>query len=119
MLEKVMWLVKLADAYGPLLTERQQMCLDLHYDQDLSLAEIAEQLGVSRQAVHDILKRSEAQLQEYEEKLGLVARQSKRQLLLKQAALLLVDGASGVDAAAKSGEALNLIERLLELPDEV
>ncbi len=119
MLEKIMWLGKLADTYGPLLTKRQQMCLDLHYDQDLSLAEIAEQLGVSRQAVHDILKRSEAQLQEYEEKLGLVARQSRRQQLLKQLAALLDNKASGADAALKNGEALKLIEQLLELPDEV
>ena len=56
----------LFDHYGELLTERQKMCLDLKYNQDMSLAEIAEELGVSRQA--------EAHLQKMEEKTGCVRR---------------------------------------------
>lgn len=74
MIEKVARIALLLDFYGGLLTEKQQLCLDLHYNQDLSLAEIAETFTVSRQAVHDILKRAENLLEDYEARLGLLAR---------------------------------------------
>ena len=64
----------LFDYYGDLLTERQRMCFDLRHNQDLSLAEIAQELEVSRQSIHDILTRTEAQLRNMEEKTGCVAR---------------------------------------------
>ena len=52
----------LYDYYGDLLTERQRSCVDLRYNQDLSLAEIAQELGVSRQGVFDNLSRAGGQL---------------------------------------------------------
>lgn len=64
----------LFDYYGDLLTERQRMCFDLRYNQDLSLAEIAAELQVSRQGVHDNLSRAEALLRNMEEKTGCVQR---------------------------------------------
>ena len=64
----------LFDYYGELLTDRQRMCFDLRHNQDLSLAEIAEELQVSRQGVHDNLSRAEALLQNMEEKTGCVRR---------------------------------------------
>jgi len=64
----------LFDYYGDMLTERQRMCLDLRYNQDLSLAEIAEELGVSRQGVHDNITRAEAHLEKMEAKTGCVRR---------------------------------------------
>ena len=64
----------LYDYYGDLLTERQKMCFDLRHNQDLSLAEIAEELNVSRQGVHDNLSRAEALLKNMEEKTGCVRR---------------------------------------------
>lgn len=64
----------LVDFYGPLLTEKQRNVWDLHYQQDLSLTEIAEIARISRQAIHDLLKRTEKILVGYEEKLGLVQR---------------------------------------------
>ena len=64
----------LFDYYGELLTPRQQMCFDLRYNQDLSLAEIAQELQVSRQGVHDNLSRAEALLMNMEEKTGCVRR---------------------------------------------
>lgn len=64
----------LFDCYGDMLTERQRMCLDLRYNQDLSLAEIAEELSVSRQGVHDNIIRAEAHLQKMEAKTGCVRR---------------------------------------------
>jgi predicted DNA-binding protein YlxM (UPF0122 family) len=64
----------LFDFYGDLLTDKQREYYDLHYNGDLSLGEIAEQFGVSRQAVWDIIRRAENILTETEEKTGLVAR---------------------------------------------
>lgn len=64
----------LFDYYGELLTERQRMCFDLRYNQDLSLAEIAQELNVSRQGVHDNLSRAEALLVNMEQKTGCVRR---------------------------------------------
>ncbi len=82
MLDKVLRVGLLFDFYGALLTDKQQKCLELHYLNDLSLAEIADEFNVSRQAVHDILRRAEQILIEYEEKLKLVERyQRERQTI--------------------------------------
>ena len=64
----------LLDYYGELLTERQRQCFDLRYNQDLSMGEIAEVLGVSRQGVFDNLSRAEQRLRNMEEKTGCVRR---------------------------------------------
>ncbi len=83
-MEKLAEMALLADFYGPLLTEKQRNVWDLHYQQDLSLAEIAELEHISRQAIHDLLKRTERILAEYEEKLGLVQRfWAERQKLME------------------------------------
>ena len=62
----------LNDYYGGLLTDYQTKLLSLYYDEDLSLKEISEEMGVSRQAVADVIKRSSEKLLEFESKLGLV-----------------------------------------------
>lgn len=72
----------LLDYYGELLTEKQKTCFDLYYNQDLSLGEIAEEAGISRQGVHDSLVRAEALLLDFERKLGCVARESRQQQAL-------------------------------------
>lgn len=64
----------LADYYGGLLTEHQLRVVRGVYDEDLSLNELAEELGTSRQAVHDILKRASAKLLLFEKKLSLVGK---------------------------------------------
>jgi predicted DNA-binding protein YlxM (UPF0122 family) len=64
----------LLDFYGQMLTERQYEILDLHYNNDYSLGEIAQMLSISRQGVHDNIKRGKAALFDMESKLGLVAR---------------------------------------------
>ena len=63
-------MILLFDYYGDLLTDRQRLCLDMHYNQDLSLGEIAQELSISRQAVYDNLSRAEALLKNMEEKTG-------------------------------------------------
>ena len=62
----------LYDFYGELLTEHQRSVYEMSVNDDLSLSEIADSLSISRQAVHDMLKRCDRQLEEYEEKLHLV-----------------------------------------------
>ena len=69
----------LLDFYGGLLTEKQQNAIDLYYNQDLSLSEIAQEAGITRQGVRDAVKRAEAQLIEMETQLGLAARFRKMQ----------------------------------------
>ena len=64
--EQRMRLGRLFDMYGGLLTEKQQQCLKYYFYDDLSLTEIGEELGVSRQAVHDLLKRVEQTLEKNE-----------------------------------------------------
>lgn len=67
-------IVLLYDYYGDLLTDRQKECFEMRYYQDLSLGEIAEELGISRQGVHDNLSRTEALLRNMEAKTGCVSR---------------------------------------------
>jgi len=74
MLEQRLYLAQLYDIYGPLLTDKQQRCLEMHLLEDFSMSEIGESLQVSRQAVYDILHRSEQIMAEYETKLGLAQR---------------------------------------------
>ena len=68
----------LLDFYGELLTEKQRTACELHWNEDLSLSEIAQQEGLSRQGVWDNLRRAEAALGEYEAKTGLVRRYLER-----------------------------------------
>ena len=70
-------IVLLYDYYGDLLTQRQKECFEMRYYQDLSLGEIGEELGISRQGVHDNLSRTEALLRNMEQKTGCVRRDQK------------------------------------------
>ncbi len=72
MIEKLVQVGILFDFYGNLLTEKQYIAIDLYYINDLSLGEIGEKIGVSRQGVFDTIRRAEKKLFEYEEKLKLV-----------------------------------------------
>ena len=82
----------LFDYYGDLLTDRQRMCFDLRHNQDLSLAEIAEELQVSRQGVFDNLSRAEALLRNMEEKTGCV----RRDWACRRAAAVILQSANAL-----------------------
>ena len=71
MFEKNLKLARLLDFYGDVLSERKQSVLSLYYNEDLSLAEIADEIGISRQGVRDLIKKAEEELVFLEEKLGL------------------------------------------------
>ena len=88
--------VLLFDYYGRMLTDKQKEYLDLRYNQDLSLGEIAEIMGVSRQAVFDNLTRTEALLRRMEENIGCV----KRDMLVRNAAREILEAAAVLDASS-------------------
>lgn len=78
----------LLDFYGEMLTEKQRNVIELYYDEDLSLSEIAESSKITRQGVHDSIKRGEQLLHDLEEKLGLVEKFLKYNELLDTIDLL-------------------------------
>ena len=82
MFEKNMSIAFLLDFYGEILNERKRSVLDMYYNEDLSLAEISDVIGISRQGVRDIIKKAECELTFYEDKLGLSARGYDRVLRL-------------------------------------
>ncbi len=67
----------LIDYYGDILTQKQDALIRYYYNDDLSLSEIAENEGITRQGVRDAIKRAEAQLYDMEEKLGFVEKQRR------------------------------------------
>lgn len=85
-------LYRLLDAYGPLLTSRQREACRLHFDEDWSFAEVAGQMGITRSGAYDLVRRAIAGVEEYEERLGLVAVVER---LEQQIALLLNDPPEG------------------------
>ena len=74
----------LLDYYGGMLTDKQRDCFDMRYNQDLSLGEIGEMLGVSRQAVNDNLTRTEALLRRMEENIGCVKRDMRNRRAVRE-----------------------------------
>ena len=86
----------LFDTYGGMLTDKQRDCFDMRHNQDLSLGEIAEEMGVSRQAVCDNLTRTEALLRRMEENIGSV----KRDMQMRQAVQEILEAATVLDASS-------------------
>ena len=86
----------LFDYYGGMLTQKQRDCFDMRYNQDLSLGEIGEALGVSRQAVCDNLSRTEALLRRMEENIGCV----KRDMVIRRAVQEILDAAAVLDTSS-------------------
>ncbi len=105
----------LFDFYGPLLTPHRQQVLRLYLEEDLSLAEIAEQTGITRQGVHDALRNAQAQLAGYERKLGLLERYRTvhAQVALCMDCLSRVRPLPGSEAALK--EAAQALERIRQV----
>jgi len=108
----------LYDFYGELLTDKQKELFDLYYNEDLSLAEIAEHAGISRQGVRDAIVRSETILRDTEDKLGLVKRYSGYDNKLdeiRQAAAYIAQ----VNARLRNFEIAKNVDRILELTGEM
>ncbi len=109
-MDETMLRTLLFDFYGELLTEKQRECYDLHYNQDLSLQEIAEQYGATRQAVWDLVRRAEATLRQIEGKTGLVARSVRRRRALEELSGM-------IRAMADFPEKSAVLDKLAELGD--
>lgn len=97
MFEKNLNMGYLLDFYGDVLTERRRDALDFYYNDDMSLSEIAEEMGISRQGVRDLIKKAEEELNFYEEKLGLAKKFADAQEHARRA-LELCDGVEVSDA---------------------
>ncbi len=83
--EDVFEVTVLLDFYGQLLTQRQYEIMDYHYNSDLSLGEIASELGISRQAVHDGIRKAKQSLRGYEKRLKLVERFTEQEKRIEKA----------------------------------
>ena len=106
----------LFDFYGDLLTDKQREYYDLHYNEDLSLSEIAEQLGISRQGVWDNIRRAESAMQEMERKTGLIRKtQENRETLgMLKSRLDKLCEMTGGEAKILASEAAAELARLIE-----
>ena len=102
-MSKNLYVSALLDVYGEFLSEKQRVVTEHYYNDDLSLAEIAENEGITRQGVNDLIKRAEAQLMVYEEKCHYCERFLKLRKLL--------DGARSGDSQA--------VEKILDIIEEL
>jgi hypothetical protein len=100
----------LLDFYGQLLTSRQFEILDLHYNSDCSLGEIAGQLNISRQGVYDGVKKGKEALRQFEDKLGLVKRFSKHEQTLRR----VLESLKSMQAAKTGSAEAMLLDRCVQ-----
>jgi len=109
----------LLDFYGDMLTDKQRDVVELYYNEDLSLAEIAEHSGITRQGVRDSIKRAESQLFEYETKLKLAARFSDMQESFEE----IIRNSQRImdinDHFVRNSEISSCAKKIIELADTV
>ncbi len=111
-MEKNIRIGSLLDIYGELLSTKQRELIDLACNEDLSLSEIAETSGLTRQGVHDSIRRGELQLESYEQKLGLYERHAARIAALEA---LLKHLQSAKDALTEDAQAKEDIIKAYEI----
>ena len=109
----------LYDFYGDVLTERQKEFYDLYYNEDLSLAEIAENNGITRQGVRDSIKRAESTLLEMEERLGLARKFRDYQRKLEQITSCAKEIAFEADKYALGRKIQQDAKKIMELAREI
>ncbi|HEY8361579.1 MAG TPA: sigma factor-like helix-turn-helix DNA-binding protein [Tissierellaceae bacterium] len=125
MVEKLVEIGILFDFYGKLLSEKQYLIVDLYYNHDLSLAEIGDELGITKQGVSDILKRAEDKLYNFEKNLGLVKKfysshnNIKKILDISQEIMEVAKEQNLVDIYNKSLKIKELSKRILSSSREV
>ncbi len=110
MFEKNMNIGYLLDFYGDILPERKRSVINMYYNEDLSLAEIAQEIGISRQGVRDIIKKTEEELIFYEEKLGLAQKLKK----LENEAARLADICRSADLPQELRDEIAVLSVLIE-----
>ena len=107
----------LSSFYGALLTERQRSMLTLYCDEDLSLAEVAKQLHVTRQCVNDTLQRAFQRLDELENSLNLMARFERQREAMAVCRDLIKLSQNGVDAGINLDQAVRRLDNYLREED--
>lgn len=112
--DKTLTMTMLLDFYGELLTPRQRSCFSMHYNEDLSLTEIAEIMAISRQGVRDLIVRAEATLTQTEEKIGLVARFSEQKHVMDK-----MEDQLRALVRLTEGEARELAEQVLDALESI
>ena len=110
-IERVEYASMLYDFYGDLLSESRREVMALYHEDNLSLSEIAEELGQTRQAVHYTLRKAEKALESYEEKLGLIASYRENQALATKASRIIESAGIAEPDAQKLRE---IIQRITE-----
>lgn len=118
-MEKNMELSLLLDFYGELLSEKVRRATELYYNDDLSLSEVAEDMGITRQGVRDLIKRAEGNLYGYEQKLGLYKRFLEMQKGLGSLKDSLVKAKSLLDSNTDRSEIDKEISGMIDLVDEL
>jgi len=125
MFEKIVELGILFDFYGKLLSENQYTVVELYYIHDLSLSEIGEELGITRQGVYDSLKRAENNLYDFENNLGLVEKfknvSNEVNNILKYVKVIVKDaeGLNNEDIINNAKAIKTLAEKIIEDNQEV
>lgn len=118
-MEKNMELSLLLDFYGELLSEKVRRATELYYNDDLSLSEVAEDMGITRQGVRDLIKRAEGNLYGYEQKLGLYKRFLEMQKGLGTLKESLVKAKSLLNNKIEQSEIDKEISGMIDLVDEL
>ena len=118
-MEKNVEITLLYDIYGNLLTEKQAEAIELYYNDDLSLAEIADNSGISRQGVRDNIKRAEAVLYDVENKLGVAKKFLGIQNKLAEIDEIILDIEKSPDIRILSDNLKRKINKILTIINEV
>lgn len=119
MTDKKLLMTMLFDFYGELLTDKQREYYDLFHNEDLSLSEIAEQVGITRQGVYDIITRAEHTLLAIEDKTGLISRYNEMRADILLAAHLADEIQHDSDGGPASEKARELGRLLTSLKGQV
>ena len=117
MMSKNLEVSPLLDYYGGMLTEKQRDLAELYYNEDLSLAEIAELTGITRQGVHDSIKRTESMLLEYEKNIG-IARKTAETIELLTSIRQLAEAISTLSDFRYSSDVYTRSEKIRQLAGE-
>ncbi len=114
-IDKVVINSLLYDFYGNLLTDRQKEILELYHEENLSLSEISEQLNISRQGVHDALKKAEKVLEEYEVKLELVEKFVRSEIVIQQIGIVIDRIEEGIKVGQTQEKTINELEEIRKI----
>ena len=111
----------LYDFYGQLLSRRQKECMELYYEENLSLSEIADEFGISRQGVSDALRNAVRALNEYERKLGLVEKLQKTNQAIAEIDSIIDGVAAGMiqETGQESAQVVAELKRVKDIIDKL